>query len=77
MTLRRRLVDWSLTGLLVILPALVLLQAVAAAVMVLPEETLLPVAYLYDVPASLPVETLYATPESCSVPATDGKACIS
>jgi hypothetical protein len=53
-----------------------LLQAVAATVLVVPE-TALPGANLSEIQATLPVETLYATPVSCSVPATDGKACIS
>jgi hypothetical protein len=53
-----------------------LLQAVAATVLVVPE-TALPAAHLYEIQATLPVEALYATPESCSVPATDDKACIS
>jgi len=73
-----------------------LLQAVAATVLVVPDETPRSAALqpflgaspeerrsnlefdqLYGVPTTLLVETLYATPESCSVPATDGKACIS
>ena len=54
-----------------------LLQAVAATALVVPEQTARPAAHLYDVPDTLPGGTLYATPESCSVPATDGKACIS
>ncbi len=53
-------------GLLVItLVFASLLQAVAATVLVPPELTVLPEIQLY------------ATPESCSVPAIDGKACIS
>jgi hypothetical protein len=54
-----------------------LLQAVAATALDVPEQTARPAAHSYDAPATLPGGTLYATPESCSVPATDGKACIS
>jgi hypothetical protein len=53
-----------------------LLHAVAATALVVPE-TALAAAHFDDVPDTLRVETLYAAPESCSVPATDGKACIS
>jgi hypothetical protein len=54
-----------------------LLQAVAATALAVPEETVLRTAHLDDDPAIGWVETLYTTPESCSLPATDGEACIS
>jgi hypothetical protein len=53
-----------------------LLQAVAATALGVPEQTALPAAHMYDSP-EFASGTFYATPESCSVPATDGKACIS
>ena len=54
-----------------------LLQAVATTALVVPEEAVLRTAHLDDDPASGWVDTRYATPESCSVPAADGKDCIS
>jgi hypothetical protein len=53
-----------------------LLQAVAATALAV-SETALPADHFSVSPATVWVETLYATPESCSVPATDDKACIS
>ena len=68
-----------------------LLQAIAASGLGIPEETALPAAHLSAATAALangadtraqfltnlPSQTLDPTPVSCSVPATDGRGCIS
>ena len=65
-----------------------LLQAVATNALVVPQLAAPPVARLFAAPADgndvsagfladLPSSMLHATPVSCSMPATEGRACIS
>ena len=83
------MLSWSaLTATTLVLASL--LQAVATSALVVPQLATPPVASLFAataaladgddvgaVRADLPSGKLYATPASCSVPATEGRACIS